>query len=346
MRKQFGAKPNKEELDRYATSKNWDGEKFVNFEKTGINISFQDIPKLLYKQFLDKKEREPKADISILSVNFKEFLKPSREAKFIWYGHSVLLMRIQETTILIDPMLGQNAAPISPFSVNRFSENTLELIDQFPEIDLALISHDHYDHLDLKSIKKLQGKVKKFGVALGVKRHLTKWGVEESIITEFDWWDDISINDIKITFTPSRHFSGRGLKDRAKSLWGGWVFKTSEENIWFSGDGGYGEHFKEIGEKMGPFDLGFIECGQYNEKWHQIHMFPKECIKASKEAGAKKVMPVHWGAFALAHHPWKEPVEKFLEVAEKENLEVLKPEPGEIFKIRDKFLYSWWEKYE
>ena len=345
MFSQFGAKPDRKDLDEYSRSKNWDGNKFVNLEETGMNIGFRDIPKLLYKQFFEKKSREPESDIIFRAIDFEKFLEPSKRAKFIWYGHSALLVRINDLTIFIDPMLGPNAAPISPFPVKRFTPNTLELIEQLSSIDLVLISHDHYDHLDLESIKRLQVKTKEFRVALGVKRHLLKWGIPESKIKEIDWWQNFEINNLKITFTPSRHFSGRGLNDRAKSLWGGWVLKNEEENIWFSGDGGYGSHFKEIGDRLGPFDIGFMECGQYNEKWHQIHMFPEESIKAAKEANAQKVMPVHWGAFALAQHPWKEPVELFIKQARDTNLPVSIPEPGEIFKIEDQFISNWWEKY-
>ena len=195
-----------------------------------------------------------------------------------------MLMRVNNKTILIDPMLGPDAAPIAPFKSKRFSESTLSLIDQFPEIDLLLLSHDHYDHLDLASIKKLKPKVKQYYVALGCGRHLEHWGIDPVQIREFDWWDNASFEAINITFTPSRHFSGRGLRDRFKSLWGGWVFKTETESIYFSGDGGYGKHFKEVGEKLGPFDFGIMECGQYNEQWHQIHMYPEEAIQAAIDA--------------------------------------------------------------
>lgn len=312
MRKQFGGKATKQDIARYGHSSNWDGKQFVNLEQTSIDVSFQTIPKLLYKQFCKEKGREPGTNLAIRPFEKEDFLAPSTQSKFIWYGHSVLLMRMNGKTLLIDPMFGPDAAPISPFSVKRFTENTLDLIDGFPQIDLLLMTHDHYDHLDYESIRRLKPKVKKYFVALGVARHLIKWGIPEEDITEFDWWDDQVFSDINITFTPSRHFSGRGISDRSKSLWGGWVFKTQTENIWFSGDGGYGLHFKEIGERLGPFDFAFLECGQYNPLWHQIHMYPEECIQAAIDAGAKKIMPVHWSAFSLAHHPWIEPVERFI----------------------------------
>ncbi|GGG41886.1 MBL fold metallo-hydrolase [Christiangramia forsetii] len=346
MRNQFGAKPTNQDLKKYSSSDNWDGNKFINLEKTGMNISFQDIPKLLYKQFCEKKGREPKIPIPVAEFKRKDFLAPSDNAKFIWYGHSVILMRIKGQTMLIDPMFGSNAAPISPFSVKRFSKNTLDIIEKLPGIDLLLISHDHYDHLDYDSIKLLKSKVKRFGVALGVSRHLKKWNIPMDNISEFDWWDKIDFEGIEITFTPSRHFSGRGLKDRAKSLWGGWAFKTFNENIWFSGDGGYGKHFKEVGERLGPFDFGFMECGQYNEKWHQIHMFPEESVQAAIDAKADKIMAVHWAAFALAQHHWKDPIERFTIKAQEMGISNSRPQIGELFSVKSQQTKNWWEKID
>jgi len=346
MRKQFGAKPTKANLEKYARSGNWDGSKFINLEETGMNVSFQDIPKLLYKQFCEKKGREPKYPISVAEFDHNDFLDSADKAKFIWYGHSVILMRMNGQTILIDPMFGNNTAPISPFSVKRFSDNTLGIIEKLPEINLLLISHDHYDHLDYKSIKLLKNKVRNFGVALGVARHLKKWNIPSENISEFDWWDKIDFAGIEITFTPSRHFSGRGLKDRAKSLWGGWSFKTKNENIWFSGDGGYGKHFKEIGEKLGPFDFGFMECGQYNEKWHQIHMYPEESVQAALDARVNKIMAIHWGGFALAQHHWKDPIERFTNKADEKEVLVSKPQIGELFSVKSQHYKNWWEEID
>jgi L-ascorbate metabolism protein UlaG (beta-lactamase superfamily) len=251
-------------------------------------------------------------------------------------------MRLDNKTILIDPMFGSNAAPIAPFSVQRFSQNTLELNDEFPEIDLVLISHDHYDHLDYDSIQKLKSKTKHFYVALGVKRHLVSWGIPENTITEFDWWDENPFDGIQITFTPTRHFSGRGLTDRAKSLWGGWALKTAKENIWFSGDSGYGEHFKEIGKRLGPFDFAFMECGQYNENWHQIHMYPEESVQAAIDAKVKNMMPVHWAGFALAQHTWTEPVERFTQEATAKKLNYCLPKIGQLFDSNHSITARWW----
>ncbi len=345
--KQFGGKVTKALKEKYSISKHWDGAKFNNLEETTMNISFQDMPGLIRKQLRGRNDRAPKITLPIEKFDLDRFTYQSNEVKAIWYGHSALLLRIDQKNILIDPMLGPNASPIAPFATKRFSENTLSIIDDLPEIDILLFSHDHYDHIDYESFKRLAAKVNKYFVALGVGRHLVRWGVDPEKITEFDWWQNAEIGELKITFTPSRHFSGRGVSDRAKSLWGGWVFKTPNHNIYFSGDSGYGSHFEEIGKELGPFDFGFMECGQYNELWHAIHMYPEEAVQATIDAGVKVAMPVHWGAFSLAMHHWKEPIDRFLAEAKIKNLDIVTPSLGQIFDLqsngKDNF---WWREVE
>jgi len=346
MGKQFGGKAGQIELDKYARSKHWNGEVFVNLEETKMDMPFSAIPRLLYNQLFKRKGREPKQKIPVIPFNKTQFLAESDTAKFIWYGHSALLLRINNKTILIDPMLGPDAAPIAPFKLKRYNDVSLDLINDLPEIDLMILSHDHYDHIDLKSIELLKPKVNKYYVALGVERHLTSWGIESENITEFDWWETKSFEKIEITFTPTRHFSGRGIKDRNKGLWGGWVFKTTEESIWFSGDGGYGEHFKEIGEKLGPFDLAFMECGQYNKLWRPIHLYPDQSVQAGIDANAKKIMPVHWGSFTLSDHYWTEPAEQFVTECKSKEIPYITPRIGELVTSFGNYKnQDWWASY-
>ncbi|MCL4129187.1 UNVERIFIED_CONTAM: hypothetical protein GTU68_058103 [Idotea baltica] len=164
---------------------------------------------------------------------------------------------------------------------------------------------------------------------------------------EVDWWDQTAFRDLTITFTPSRHFSGRGLTDRAKSLWGGWSLKTPDEHIWVSGDGGYGEHFKEVGRRLGPIDFAMMECGQYNDHWRMIHMFPEESIQAALDAGVRKAMPIHWAGFSLSfQHSWSEPARDFVRYAGAKNLDYATPEIGQLFTIAAAPQSTWWESYE
>lgn len=327
---QFGGKVTKALASRYASSPHWASSKFLNLEETRTSVDYHDLPGFFRKQFCEKDEREPLTPLPILPFETESFLTASPSWKAIWFGHSVVLFLIGGKVVLTDPMFGPNAAPISPKAVRRYSQNTLAIIDELPPIDIVLLTHDHYDHLDFESIQKLQSKVGRFLVPLGVGRHLQAWGIEEARITECDWWECLEIDGLRLTFTPTRHFSGRGLTDRAKSLWGGWVLKTEKENLWFSGDGGYGTHFKTIGEKLGPFDFAFMECGQYNEMWHEMHMYPEESVLAALDARAKMVMPVHWGSFTLAQHSWREPVERFVAEAELLGLPYVVPRLGEL----------------
>lgn len=344
FKKQFGGKATPEMIKRYSYSDNWKNGKFENLEETDMSISFWEIPELLYEQLCSKNNRTPGRPLEIERFDTSQFLQENTNFKFAWYGHSAVICRLNGKTILIDPMLGDNASPIAPYKTARFSPGTIDTIQDFPDIDLVMMSHDHYDHLDMDSILKLKTKVKQFHVALGVKRHLVEWGIDSAKIEEFDWWQTDRFHDINITFTPTRHFSGRGIRDRSKSLWGGWAFKTEGLNVWFSGDGGYGAHFKKIGDRVGPFDFGFMECGQYNEKWRSIHLFPDESIQAALDAGVKLAMPVHWAGFALSSHSWKEPAELFQKFASENHLPTLFPRIGQIvdLDIETKAPF-WWE---
>jgi L-ascorbate metabolism protein UlaG (beta-lactamase superfamily) len=243
--------------------------------------------------------------------------------------------------------MSSNASPISFLKVKRFSINTLDIIDQLPQIDLLLLSHDHYDHLDFESIKRLNGKVDKYWVSLGVKRHLLKWGICDQKVLEFDWWETKILENIEITFTPSRHSGGRCLGSQDKTLWGGWVIKSKNESVFFSGDGGYGDHFKTIGDKLGPFDFGFMECGQYNKLWSQIHMFPNETVQAAKDTKVKQVIPVHWAGFSLALHKWKDPINEFTKEANKSGISWKVPNLGEITNsLSSSKRERWWDNLD
>ncbi|RMG32090.1 MAG: hypothetical protein D6730_00220 [Bacteroidetes bacterium] len=345
--KQFGGKATPEWIRRYEQSPNWRNGCFQNLEPTRLTPPLTDFPRIIYRQLAVRQGRQPRQPLPVVPFDKSAFLAPAEKARFIWYGHSVVLMRMLGKTLLIDPMLGPDTSPIAPVPTRRFSAHTLELIDDFPEIDLLLLTHDHYDHLDYASIQKLKSKTRRYMVALGVKRHLLSWGVPADLITELDWWDVEEVEGIRITFTPTRHFSGRGLNDRCKTLWGGWVFHTAEEKIWFSGDGGYGQHFQEIGARLGPFDFAMMECGQYNHDWHDIHLFPHEAVQAAQDAGAQKAMPVHWGAFDLSYqHSWKEPPAAFVQAAREKQLDYALPPLGNMFQVASVMRESWWDQYE
>jgi L-ascorbate metabolism protein UlaG (beta-lactamase superfamily) len=264
--------------------------------------------------------------------------------KITWFGHSAILLQIDGKNILIDPMLGNAAAPV-PFMTKRFPYVQSLDLDVLPEIDAIIISHDHYDHLDYQTILVLKEKVKHFYTPLGVGSHLRSWGVDASKITELDWWQSTDFEGLRFVATPARHFSGRSISDRNKTQWSSWVIVGAKEKIYFSGDSGYGPHFREIGTKYGPFDFAMLECGQYNERWEAIHMLPEQTVQAALDLKCKRMMPIHWGAFNLSLHSWTDPVERVTEAAAKHNLDVIVPVIGRRFSpAEDKFDTSYWWK--
>jgi L-ascorbate metabolism protein UlaG (beta-lactamase superfamily) len=344
---QFGGALTDALKKQYATSAQWDGKKFVNQHETVMDIGLKEMPELIRKQFSGRSARAPQQNLPLLSFDKNAWQEDTAQVKFIWFGHSVGLLKMAGKNILIDPMFGPDTSPVGPVRTKRYTDSTLYIIDKLPQIDAVFITHDHYDHLDFDSFKKLQGRVGHYFVPLGVKRHLLRWDVPADKITELDWWQNATLGEVEITFLPARHFSGRGLADRATSLWGGYAFVTKNHRIFWSGDSGYDTHFAEIGEKLGPFDWAFVECGQYNTQWHAIHMYPEESVQAAKDVRAKTAIPIHWGAFTLAFHNWKEPVQRFAEAAETQNQPILMPKLGEVVHLNTQSQNQfWWQQFK
>jgi len=341
---QFGAKPTNSEIKSYESLDYFNEGKFQNTLETNMDMSFGDGMKLMGQFFRGVKNGKPNFDIPVLDVDSLR-LEKEDSTRIIWFGHSAFLVQTGGLNILIDPMLGDVPAPHPMLGTSRFSEKLPIEIEMLPQIDLILISHDHYDHLDYGSIMKLKDKTKQFAVPLGVKAHLRSWGVSENNIKEFQWWDEWTFEGVEFAFTPSRHFSGRGPTDRWSTLWGSWVIDNGKDNIYFSGDGGYGPHFKEIGEKFGPFDFAMLECGQYNELWSEIHMMPEETAIAGVDLKANIVMPIHWGAFTLALHSWTDPIVRLQKKADELGLALTIPKIGEEIRIETNppELVAWWQ---
>lgn len=213
-------------------------------------------------------------------------------------------------------------------------------------IDKVIISHNHYDHLDKASIQQLISKTKQFFVPLGMDTDLEHWGVNKEKLKSFDWWQEHQTENALIAFTPARHYSGRGFKDRNLTLWGSWVIKTKSETIYFSGDSGYFEGFKQIGEKYGPFDLTMIETGAYNVDWPAIHMFPVESVQAHLDLNGKTMLPIHNSTFDLSIHPWYEPLERVSVEAQKHQVTLTTPIVGEVFTAKQAIQNAWWNEYK
>ena len=334
----FGADPNNDDLKH---SKHFRDGVFHNQSPTVMMREGASYFKLI-KDFINKpKNNTPKNPIEVIQTDLKNL--PSNESCLVWFGHSSYLLCVEGKKILVDPVF-HNASPI-PFFGKPYDYTYQYQVDDFPEIDILLITHDHYDHLDEKAIKNLIPKTKHFVTSLGVDAHLKHWGISAEKISALDWDETILINELQITAAPARHFSGRKFK-RGNTLWSSFILKTTNQQIYLGGDSGYDTHFKKIGEKYGSFDLAILECGQYGEDWPHIHMTPEDMIIAATKLNTKKLIPVHWGKFSLALHPWTEPVERALAAAENTEVEVFTPKIGELLLFnQENNTQKWWNKY-
>ena len=335
---QFGAAITEEKAKELSKSPNYDGKTFQNLVETTMDMGLSKLPDLLWA-YTQTKNTTPKIKIP---TEWEEGVAGDTSIYATWYGHSAILLEISGKKIFFDPMLGGASSPVS-FLTKRFPYESAIPMSELPELDAVIISHDHYDHLDYPTILEIKDRTHHFYTGLGVGEHLKKWGVAEEKITEMDWWDSTGFDGLEIIATPARHFSGRGFSDRNATQWASWIIKSSENAIYFSGDSGYSPHFKDIGEKYGPFDLAFVECGQYNQRWGNIHMFPEQTIQAGLDVKAKVAMPIHWGAFNLALHDWRDSITRALAAAEDKSIEVIHPVVGHRFDVKGALPKKvWW----
>lgn len=336
---QFGDIPSGERLEEIRLSPNYGEDQFENLIETRMDMDFWEGLKLI-PEMMSGEEREPSGP---LPTDFSEN-QPSIDSlvHVTWYGHSAVLLEIQGKRILLDPMLGPSSAPVSFFTPRFPYEQPINL-DEIGDIDAVLFSHDHYDHLDYFTVTQIQERVGHFYTALGVGSHLRHWGVPMDKITELDWWDEVEFRGLTFVCTPARHFSGRGINDRNKTQWASWAVLGDSSRVYFSGDSGYGPHFKDIGDKYGPFDFAMMECGQYNEKWAAIHMMPEQTIQATEDLRSSRVMPIHWGGFNLALHTWTDPITRSTAEAKRKGVTIVHPIIGRRFEIGEEQSTRWWE---
>ncbi|MBP3965979.1 MBL fold metallo-hydrolase [Paenibacillus lignilyticus] len=317
--------------------------KFVNAIETKMDMSFKAIVSMLRDQFKGSPNRQPAQ-----AIPYKKLALPARPqaegVQVTWFGHSAFLLEIEGKRLLFDPMFADSPSPVALFGGKRYSGGLPLKAEDFPAVDAVIQSHDHYDHLHEGTIRKLKDKVGRFIVPLGVGKRLRKWGVNPAKISEHDWGDELQLAGLMLACMPARHFSGRGLLDRNSTLWCSWVIAGKSNRVFYSGDSGYGPHFKEIGTKYGPFDLTLMECGQYDERWSAIHMMPEETVKAHTDVRGKLLIPVHWGAFTLAYHDWTDPVERAVKAAHAQGVEVATPQIGETVTVGSAHYptAAWW----
>jgi L-ascorbate metabolism protein UlaG (beta-lactamase superfamily) len=268
---------------------------------------------------------------------------PGSGLRITWLGHSSQIVEIDGHRLLLDPIWAKRASPFSTMGPTRFHAPPLPL-NELPQLDAVVISHDHYDHLDRKAIvalNKRDGVL--FVVPLGVGAHLEHWGVRRERIVELDWWGKVKVGELTLVATPARHFSGRAVGDRNKTLWAGWAILGPRHRVFYSGDTALFPGMREIGRRLGPFDATMMEVGAYNARWADLHLGPEQAVTAHRHVRGKVLIPVHWGTFSLGIHSWTEPVERVLVAARREGVEVAVPRPGQsIEPSRLPKLVQWW----
>lgn len=341
LRPEFGKKPSGKWRELIENSPNFKDGQFQNLSPTPQLAEDTNMAKVLYKFALQKNPRtKPKDKIPTEKTDLKN-LDPN-ENVLVWFGHSSYFLQVDGIKILVDPVFSGSASPVAG-TTRSFAGSDAYSVEDFPNIDLLLISHDHWDHLDYKTVLKLRPKVDTVLTGLGTGAHLKAWGYEASRVIEKDWYDSFTFRNATFHLTPARHFSGRGLK-RNGAIWTSFVMITDNRKIYLGGDSGFDTHFAEIGNKFGPFDLAILECGQYNPDWRYIHMLPSEIIPAAVNLKTKALLPVHWGKFSLAPHAWDEPIIKVSESIKGSDIALWTPMIGEIVNLDTPQRFrEWWK---
>ena len=348
----FGALPNGKSLEKVKNSKNYIDGEFRNKEKTELLTDTKKTPIKRLLEFAFEKDPEgtvPKIALPSVKTDLKT-LDPNEDL-IVWFGHSSLFIQIAGKKILVDPVFSKYASPV-PFSNKAFEGTNIYTVDDLPEIDILLITHDHYDHLDYPTVKKLKEKVAKVIVPLGVDAHFLRWDFDEEKIVTVDWDDEVTIDDnLKIYALETRHFSGREFSNRNQSLWVSYLIEEKYNDnlyrLFLSGDGGYSPRFKGFKEKFQNIDLAVMEAGQYNEEWALIHSLPEDIIKEVRDMEVTKLFPIHNSKFKLSKHPWDEPLRKLDDFTINTNIQLLTPMIGEkLYLHKENSFKKWWENLE
>ncbi|QIL21191.1 hydrolase [Thermomonas sp. HDW16] len=314
-------------LGDYAESKQFTDGQFRNSTPKPATTAEPGASTMWDFFFNKPKNTEPHAPIPVHKLSRAE-LDAAPDRSLYRLGHSTILIKLRGKWWLTDPVFAKRASPVQWFGPKRFHAPPIAL-DELPPIRGVLLSHDHYDHLDKAAIKALASKTSLFLTPLGVGDRLIDWGVPRDKVRQFDWWQGIGIDGVQFTFAPTQHFSGRGLRDGNRTLWGSWVIVDGDKRVYFSGDSGYFDGFAEIGRRFGPFDLTLMETGAYNTQWPYVHMQPEQTMQAHLDLRGGWLLPIHNGTFDLAMHAWNEPFERVLALGSERGVNIATPIMGE-----------------
>ena len=327
---------------KFAESDQYRNGKFLG-PGDAFKPSFTEFAATACEFLFTRNNRTPAASLPRTQVDLSYFNNPGDDQLNVtWLGHSSLMVNIDGYKIMLDPVFQNRISLVGP---TRFNGDVPLNIDQLPNLDAVIISHDHYDHLNKYTVQQIHNRTKVFIVPLKVGARLVKWGVPREKIVELDWWDEFHLDTkLKLAATPAQHFSGRGLTDRNQTLWSSWVVSGPTHNIFFGGDSGYFDGFKQIGRKYGPFDMTFLECGAYNTAWRPVHMFPEETVQAHLDLGGAVLHPIHWATFNLALHPWYEPMERLTNAAKEAGINIATPVVGATTTLCEPLITTkWWQ---
>lgn len=323
----FGAKPAGVRLDRMGKSPHFADGKFQNMVPTNKLVPGTFWSMVRHQLFGDE-QRVPDRVIPVVTRGAADYAAPPASGlRATWIGHATTLVEIDGRRVLTDPIWSDRCSPSRRFGPKRFHPPPIAL-EALPPIDAVVISHDHYDHLDMATVKALAARGARFAVPLGIGAHLEAWGVPAAQVSELDWYESVSVGDLRLTATPARHYSGRNPLRSDVTLWASWVVKGPHHAFFFSGDSGYFDEFKQVGARLGPFDLALVKIGACDATWQEIHMSPEEAVRTAADVRSQLLLPVHWGTFNLGFHAWNEPADQVVAAAKAAGAALVVPRPG------------------
>jgi L-ascorbate metabolism protein UlaG (beta-lactamase superfamily) len=318
----LGGRPEGARLQRIQRSPQYSDGRFRNRREAPLTTASN--REMFRRQFFGKEQRAPLRPVPLM----RERPKAASSLRATWIGWATVLVEIDGRHVLTDPIWSERCSPSTLVGPKRFHEPPIAL-DALPRIDAVVISHDHYDHLDMPTVRALASRGTRFAVPLGIGAHLERWGVPLAQIVELDWNEGADFNGLRITATPSRHYSGRNPRHPNETLWASWVVAGPRHRFWFSGDTGWFDELAEIGAQHGPFDLTLIKIGASDPTWESIHMSPEDAVRASQAVRGQVLLPIHWATFNLGFHAWSDPPDRALAAATKSGVTIVIPRPGQ-----------------